>query len=88
MFVIFTDELFKGFETICNTLTGLWCGQEELGYPALLILLECCTVIICAAEISHKVISLQMKGYTLTDLLFHVVEILLHSHAHNLLILH
>jgi hypothetical protein len=32
---MFTDELFEGFETICNTLTGLCYGQEELGYPAL-----------------------------------------------------
>jgi hypothetical protein len=44
MFVIFTDELFQGFETICNTLAGLWYGQEEVGYPALLTLLECCTI--------------------------------------------
>jgi hypothetical protein len=40
MFVIFTDELFQGFETICNTLIGLWYGQEELGYSVLLILLN------------------------------------------------
>jgi hypothetical protein len=58
MFVMFTDELFQAFET-CNTLTGLWYGQEELGYPVLLIQLECCTINICAAEISQKVISLQ-----------------------------
>jgi hypothetical protein len=38
MFIMFTDELFLGFETIYCTLTGLWYGQEELGYPALLIL--------------------------------------------------
>jgi hypothetical protein len=35
-----------------------------LGYPALLILLECCTINICAADISQKVILLQLKGYT------------------------
>jgi hypothetical protein len=39
MFVMITDELFLGFEAICSTLTGLWYGQDELGYPALLILL-------------------------------------------------
>jgi hypothetical protein len=35
MFVMFTDELFLGFETICSNFTGLWYGQEELVYPAL-----------------------------------------------------
>jgi hypothetical protein len=54
IFVMFTDELFLGFETKCNTLTGLWYGQEELGYPALLSLLECCTVNFCASDISQK----------------------------------
>jgi hypothetical protein len=29
-----TDDLFEGCETICSTLTGLWYGKEELGYPA------------------------------------------------------
>jgi hypothetical protein len=48
MYVMITDELFQGFETIYNTFTGLWYGQEELGYPALLILLECCTIKFCA----------------------------------------
>ncbi|XP_023726224.1 uncharacterized protein LOC111874721 isoform X2 [Cryptotermes secundus] len=67
---------------------GLWYGQEELGYPVLLILLECCTIKFCAANISLKVISLQLKGYTLTDVQFHMAQILLHSHSHNLLILH
>jgi hypothetical protein len=52
MFVMFTDELFLGFETISSTLTGLWYGQDEFGYPALLILLECCTINFCAAVIS------------------------------------
>jgi hypothetical protein len=52
MFVMFTDELFIGFETICSTLTGFWYGQDELGYPALLILLECYTVNFRAAVIS------------------------------------
>jgi hypothetical protein len=33
-----------------------------LGYPALLILLECFAINICAADISLKVISLQLKG--------------------------
>jgi hypothetical protein len=64
MFVIvFTDEVFLGFETIHSTLTGLWYGQEELGYPALLILQKCCTINICAADSSQKVISLHLKGY-------------------------
>jgi hypothetical protein len=53
MFVMFTDELFQGFETIYNTFTGLWYGQEKLGYPALLILLECCTINFCAADFSQ-----------------------------------
>jgi hypothetical protein len=52
MFVMFTDELFLGFETICSTVTGFWYGQDELGYPALLILLECCIENFCAAVIS------------------------------------
>jgi hypothetical protein len=52
MFVMFTDELFLGFEKICSTVTGLWYGQEELGYPSLLIQLECNTINICAADIS------------------------------------
>jgi hypothetical protein len=43
MFVILIDKLFQGFETVCNTLAGLWYGQEELRYPVLLILLECCS---------------------------------------------
>jgi hypothetical protein len=65
MFVMFADEeLFVGYKTICSTLTGLWYGQEKLGYPALLILLECCTINICASDISWKVILLQLKGYT------------------------
>jgi hypothetical protein len=34
MFVMFTDELFQGFERICLALTGNWCGQEKWGYPA------------------------------------------------------
>jgi hypothetical protein len=41
---MFTDELFQGFETICNILAGLWYGQEDLGCPARLILPECCTI--------------------------------------------
>jgi hypothetical protein len=52
MFVKFTDELFLGFETMCNALTGLWYGQGELGYPAPLILLECSIMNFCAADIS------------------------------------
>jgi hypothetical protein len=68
MFIMFIDEeLFVGFETNCSTLTGLWYGQEKLGYPALLIQLECCAINIYAADISWKVISLQLKGYTLTS---------------------
>jgi hypothetical protein len=57
---MFADELFLSFAT----LTGLWYGQEKLGYPALLILLECRTRNICAADISWKVISLWLNGYT------------------------
>jgi hypothetical protein len=86
MFVMFTDELFLGFGAICYNFTGLWYGQEQLGYPALLIWLESCTINICAADISQKVISLQLKGYTLTKWQFHVPQILLHSHSYNLLI--
>jgi hypothetical protein len=58
MFVMFTVELFIGFELLCSTLAGLWYGQEEFVYPAQLILLECCAINICAADISWKVISL------------------------------
>jgi hypothetical protein len=43
MYLKITDELFLGFETICSSPTGLWYGQEELGYPALFILQECYT---------------------------------------------
>jgi hypothetical protein len=64
IFVMFTDKLFLGFETICSTFTGLWYGQEKLECPALLILLECYTINICAADISRKAVSLQLKGYT------------------------
>jgi hypothetical protein len=67
MFLMFTDELFLGFETICSNFTGLWYGQEELGCDAIFILLESCTINICAADISQKVISLQLKRYTLTE---------------------
>jgi hypothetical protein len=81
MFAMFTDEIFQDFEAICNILTGLWYGQEDLVYPALLILLESRTVTFCAANISQKVISLHLKGYALTDLQFHVAQILLHSHS-------
>jgi hypothetical protein len=63
---------FKVLRQYVNTLTGLWYGQEELGYPALLVLLERCTVTFCAADISQKVISLQLKWYALTDFQFHV----------------
>jgi hypothetical protein len=79
---MFTDELFQGFETVCNTLTGLWYGQEELAYPAVLILLECCTINFCAADISQEVISLHLQGYTLTDSQFHVAQILQDSRSH------
>jgi hypothetical protein len=52
---------------MCCTLTGLWYGQEKLKYAALLILIECCTVNICAADIFWKVISLYPKRYTSAD---------------------
>jgi hypothetical protein len=32
-FVMFTEELFLDFETICSTFTGLRYGQEKLEYP-------------------------------------------------------
>jgi hypothetical protein len=86
MFVIFTDELFLGFETICCNFTVPYFGQEQLGYPAQLIVLESGTINICAADISQKVISLQLKGYILAERQFHVPQILLQSHSHNLLI--
>jgi hypothetical protein len=35
IFLMLTDELFLGFETLCSTLTWLWYGQEELGYRTL-----------------------------------------------------
>jgi hypothetical protein len=58
---------FKVLRQYVILFTGLWYGQEELGYPALLILLKCCTVNICAADISQKVIPLQLKWYALTE---------------------
>jgi hypothetical protein len=59
MFVMSADdELFPVFETVCSTFTGLCYGQEKRGYRALLILLECCTTNICAADFSWKVVSL------------------------------
>jgi hypothetical protein len=82
MFVMFT------FEIIYSTLTGLWYGQEKFGYPAPLILLECCTINICAADVSRKMSSLQLKGYTSTEWQLPVAQILFHSHSHNLLSLH
>jgi hypothetical protein len=57
------DELILAFVSICFTFTGLWCGQETLGYPALLILLECCAINICAANTSWQVISLHLKEH-------------------------
>jgi hypothetical protein len=68
--------------------TGLWYGQEVLAYPALLIVLECCTINICAADISQKVISLQLKWYALIEWQFHVDQILLpleHTSRHKVL---
>jgi hypothetical protein len=43
---------FKVSKQYVNALTGLLYGQEELGYPALLFLLEYCTINFCAADIS------------------------------------
>jgi hypothetical protein len=51
----------------------------------LLILLECCTINVWAEDISWKVISLQLKGYTSMEWQFHVAQFLLHSQFHNLL---
>lgn len=65
MFVMITDKLFVGFETISLTLTRLCYMQEDLRYPTLLILLECCAMIICAAHISWKVISLPQSSLKL-----------------------
>jgi hypothetical protein len=64
MFVIFTAELFVGFEIICSTLRRFCYGQEELEYPALLILFKCCAINICGAGISRKVISLPQTSCT------------------------
>jgi hypothetical protein len=69
----------------CSTFTGLWYGQEKLVYPALLILLECYALNTCAADISLKVTSLQLKGGSSTELQFHMARILLRGHPHNLL---
>jgi hypothetical protein len=43
-------------------------------YLALLILIECCTGNIFAADISRKVISLPLKENTLTEWQFHVPQ--------------
>jgi hypothetical protein len=72
MLVMFTDELFLGFEAIYSTLTGLWCGQEKLEYPSLSVLLECCIINRCAADIALKMIALYLKGYTSTEWYIHV----------------
>jgi hypothetical protein len=64
IFAMFTYELFLTVEVICSTFAGLWYGEENSGYPALTILSGCCTVNIYAADISWKVISLQLKEYT------------------------
>jgi hypothetical protein len=77
MYIMFTDKLFRGFGTIYSTFTGLCYGQETLEYPALLIPLECCTRNISAADISCKVISLELKGYTWTEWQFHVAQTML-----------
>jgi hypothetical protein len=63
-------------------------SYKESGNPALLILLECCTINVWAADISWKVISLQLKGYTSMEWQFHVVQFLLYSQSHNLLSFH
>jgi hypothetical protein len=52
--------------------------------PALLILLECYTINICASGISWKVISLRLQGYMSTEWQFPVLRICC-SHSHNLL---
>jgi hypothetical protein len=74
MFVMLTDELFRCCETIPATLTGLCFGEAKLEYPALLILLEFCIINIFAADISWKVILLQLKGHTPTEWQFHVAH--------------
>jgi hypothetical protein len=48
MFLMFTDELSLGFETIYSSLTGLWYGQEKSSYPLLLILLQFFTINFCS----------------------------------------
>jgi hypothetical protein len=68
------EWLFLDVQTVYSTFTGLWYGQEKLGYPVLLILLKCYTINICAVAISLKVISLQLKGYTSRKWQFHVVQ--------------
>jgi hypothetical protein len=85
MFAVFTDKLLLAFETVSSAVTGLGCGHEKLGYHALLIRLECCTINICTADISWKVISLQQQGYIAIEWQFHVAQIQLHIQPHNLM---
>jgi hypothetical protein len=61
---MFTDELFPVVEVKYSTFAGLWQGEENSGYPTLMILSECHTVNICTVDISWKVILLQLKEYT------------------------
>jgi hypothetical protein len=75
MFVMFTDELLVGFEVICFILTGLWYGQEEFGYPAL-VLPEYCTINICGADISWKL--------SLFELLHSVMKVSMAAQVINL----
>jgi hypothetical protein len=59
-------DYFEVLRQFVLLLPGCGMDKEMLEYRELLILLECCTINICAADISWKVISLQIKGYTST----------------------
>jgi hypothetical protein len=50
----------------------VWAGN--VGISCTMTLQECYTINIYAADISLKVISLQLKGYTSTEYQFHVTQ--------------
>jgi hypothetical protein len=70
---------------VCSNFTGPRYGQKEFGCAALLILLVFCTINICAADISQKVISRQLKGCTSTEWQLYEAESLLRSRSHDLM---
>jgi hypothetical protein len=59
MFVIFTYQLLLVLEILQGP--GM---AGKVGMSCTMILLECCTINISVADISWKVISLQLRGYT------------------------